>query len=120
MQRIKWDKGFSRKPEVCQLARLLGIQRVDATVLWMEFFEWADSHTADGSIPGLRADDLDVILHHEGFGQAAVATGWVIEERSALRIKNFDRHNGRSAKARLLNAERQQRWRDKGNGSFDV
>ena len=81
--------------------------------MWMEFWSWADDQTVNGSIRGVGADDVDAIVGQVGFARTGVDVGWLIFDDRGLLIPNFTRHNGMSAKRRLLDAERQQARRDK-------
>ena len=112
---IKVSTNLPEKPEVFQIARAIG-KNVDHTVgLLFRFWCWADLNTVDGYVDGIEADDVDAIVRQEGFCRAMEIAGWVECNKicGGLTIKNFSRHNGESAKKRLLKNERQARWRAK-------
>lgn len=108
---IKWEKGFAEKDEVAATAVILKLDLANAAVLWMRFFEWADSRTADGYVRGATQGSLDMVMRQSGFAAAGVACGWLKFDDSGLQISNFDRHNGKTAKARALAIERKRRLR---------
>jgi hypothetical protein len=126
MSWIKWAHGLSRKPEVMQIAYRLGRPRHEVAGLLMEWWEWTDvnvniDESASGfdpdSCPGVvrvGADGLrmiDAITGVEGMAEALVAVGWASIENGNLVLPNFGRHNGKSAKARALDAARKRACR---------
>jgi hypothetical protein len=126
MSWIKWTHGLSRKPEVMQIAYRLGRSRHEVAGLLMEWWEWTDvnvniDESASGfdpdACPGVvrvGADGLrmiDAITGVEGMAEALVAVGWASIENGNLVLPNFGRHNGKSAKARALDAARKRAGR---------
>jgi hypothetical protein len=101
-------KGLSRKPEVLTIARLTGLSRRVVADTMMEFWEWADSETADGSIPKLTPTDLAIVIPetNETFWLAVVQAGWLRVDASGLAIPNFERWLGKNAKRRLMETRR--------------
>lgn len=123
MSWIKWTHGLSRKPEVMQIAYRLGRSRHEVAGLLMEWWEWTDvnvniDESASGfdpdACPGVvrvGADGLrmiDAITGVEGMAEALVSVGWASIENGNLVLPNFGRHNGKSAKARALDAARKR------------
>lgn len=76
----------------------------------MEFWEWADSETTDGRLPGVTLEQLcEIVLDTTlDFWLAVVEAGWLQVDGNALIVPNFDRWMGKSAKKRLENTERQR------------
>ena len=120
---IKWQKGLTRKPEVIQIAARLGLSRHAAAGLLMEVWEWADDNVEiDETLSGSEADtrpgsvrlgDSPTLLFDATFGvsglaDAMTAVGWMIVRSGSLAFPNFARHNGKSAKARALDASRKR------------
>jgi hypothetical protein len=71
------------------------------------FWAWANRQTADGNLPGVTEAWIDRYLGITGFAAALLKVGWLIElPAGGLAIADFGRWNGKSAKARLLNARR--------------
>lgn len=123
MSWIKWTHGLSRKPEVMQIAYRLGRSRHEVAGLLMEWWEWTDvnvniDESASGYDPdacpgvvrvgedGLRM--IDAITGVTGMAEALVSVGWASIENGNLVLPNFGRHNGKSAKARALDAARKR------------
>jgi hypothetical protein len=110
---IKVTTNLSTKPEVFKLARLIGTNVDHAVGMLFRFWCWADLITVDGVVDGVVARDVDDVVYQEGFCDALAQTGWVeiLPNNSGIRLPNFERHNGESAKKRALKNERQARWR---------
>lgn len=123
MSWIKWTHGLSRKPEVMQIAYRLGKSRHEVAGLLMEWWEWTDvnvniDESASGYDPdacpgvvrvgedGLRM--IDAITGVAGMAESLVSVGWASIENGNLVLPNFGRHNGKSAKARALDAARKR------------
>ena len=111
---IKVRTNVRDQREVFVTARRLGLARDHAVGLCVRFWAWADSQTTDGIIDGIRPADIDAVVEHEGFAAALVDAGWLLVDERGVIIPNFDRHNGESAKKRVLAAERKRRQRDDG------
>jgi len=105
---IEWEKGLARKPEVLRLARLLGSTPQHAAGCCMMFWEWAEDVTENGIIPGLTAEDVSFAAGVEGIGEALAEVGWLIETGDAVVLPNWERHNGKPAKRRALDALRKR------------
>ena len=112
---IKWEKGVWRKPEIWSTARLLQVTPAQAVLYWFRVWEWADDLTIDGWIAGITRADVDDIAGKIGFAAAGEDVHWLKFEDDGLFLANFDRHNGKSAKRRAVNAERQRLYRDAGH-----
>lgn len=107
VQKHTWQKG-----EIRQVARTLGISLGDAFLAWFRLYAVLDELTADGSIPFYSAADADQDAGLKGAGQAFAKVGWLLFDQHGCTVVNWKRHNGESAKARALKAERQARYRD--------
>jgi len=103
---IKWTKGFARKAKVIITATQLSISRVQAAVLWMTLWEWADNETVDGWIENITAEHVDMIVEHPGFAHvgASPQIRWLIFDARGLFLPEFKVHNGKSAKKRAEDA----------------
>lgn len=133
---LKWVKGLTRRREIVSIASAIRHQSVsnpsscqhDAmtraqssgrnerrviAAACMEFWEWADAETTDGSLPGVSTDFIDDLVGIVGFSEQMMSVGWLTQTPTGLEIAHFERHNGDSAKRRAQNAAAQQRRRDK-------
>lgn len=111
MDWLKVQKHTWRKAEIRQVARILGVSLADAFLAWFRLWSALDELSADGSIPYYTADDADSDAGLPGAGEAFAHVGWLLFDAHGCAVVHFDRHNGASAKARSLKAERQARYR---------
>lgn len=107
---IKFELITLDKPEVCQLADLAGIDPDAVVGKLLRVWGWFDQHTEDGNAPSVSKKLLDRLVGVSGFCEFMIQVGWMIEalvlEESLIKLPNFDRHNGATAKKRLLTAKR--------------
>ena len=108
---IKVEITTPNKTEIRAAARICGITRERAFLAFFELWTYFDANTATGLLPNLSLDDVDDISHVENFGKALVQVGWIVEEAGGLSVTNWNRHNGKSAKARGLMEKRVQKHR---------
>ena len=109
---IKLEHATPGKPEIYRLSRMLGVSRGDAFLLAVEWWVWLDQNSCNGHVTLLLRQDIDKIVHCDGFATAMEAVGWLkfdAEDRCA--VTNFDRHNGKTAKNRALTKDRMKRSR---------
>lgn len=108
---IKWECGLTRKREVAIIARELNISRREAAAMCMEFWEWASEQSTDGMLAGLDPATISELLGIPGFAEAMLAAGWLKASTGAVQVPNWERHNAKPAKERLLAAERKRKER---------
>jgi hypothetical protein len=96
-----WDD-----PRVGRLCDLTG--NTECCVIGALYWLWstADQHTEDGVLPGLSLRQIDRKTGVDGFGDAMCSIGWVADHPDGVRLVRFEEHNGKSAKRRLLTAQR--------------
>jgi hypothetical protein len=111
---IKLETATPYKPEVLRIAEMLGVPRQHAFGIIAEFWCWLDQNCSNGSVTHLSLLSIDAVTHCPGFAASLADVGWGKIDLSTgiLTIKNFDRHNGSSAKSRALNKNRAQRHRN--------
>lgn len=118
---IKWEKGLTRKPEILQIAAHLKIPASQAAGALMLVMEWLDDNIGEYSHDGharvtlksLTVGVIDVIAGVTSFGEAMLEVGWVRLEGGTLVFVNAGRHNGKTAKTRLLANNRKKRERSR-------
>jgi len=117
---IKWTKGLAKKPEVLAIAARLGMSRHAAAALLMEVWEWTDDNVIVRDVSGSEPDKapgcvqlgdnaasiFDATFGAPGLADAMTAVGWISIRSGSLEFPKFSRHNGKSAKARALDALR--------------
>ena len=103
---IKMDVRLPEKPEVWQIAGMCGIE-VDAVVgKLLKVWGWFDAHTESGNAAGVTYPLVDHVAGVTGFAEAMSFCGWLVQDGTSLILPNFDRHNGKTAKNRILTAKR--------------
>lgn len=80
----------------------------EAAVVGALYWLWAtaDQHTEDGIMPGLTLKSIDRKTGVPGFAQALCDIGWLADHPDGVRIIDFEKHNGTSAKKRCQTAKR--------------
>jgi hypothetical protein len=112
---IKWVKGLHQRPEVLQMAEALDMDPRDVAGRLMVVWEWADSVTQDGNVPGVTAFHIARLSGVKTFPAAMQKCGWLHVTREGLTFPHFDHHLGQSAKKRAKTAIRVARHREKCN-----
>lgn len=103
---IKFELTTLDKPEVCQLADLANID-MDAVVgKLLRVWGWFDQHTESGNAPSVSKRLLDRLTGVSGFCDLMKSVGWMLEDDGVISLPSFERHNGKTAKNRLLTAKR--------------
>jgi hypothetical protein len=115
---IKVEKSTPDKPEVLRIARELSIDRDAVFGKLMLVWMWFDANSVDGVVDGAVDEDVDALVRHPGFAISMRSVKWLETTseqigKEGLRLPNFDRHNGETAKKRALKSEYQARWRSK-------
>lgn len=113
---IKVESSTPQKPEVVKMARILKKQRSQVFGALVMVWCWFDRNSVDGHVDGMVSTDIDEIAGLTGFAGAMIEVGWLWCDaaQQTLKLPNFERHNGESAKKRSLKNERQARWRSTG------
>ncbi|WP_433886657.1 DnaT-like ssDNA-binding domain-containing protein [Pseudomonas vranovensis] len=103
---IKFELTTLDKPEVCQIADLADID-LDAVVgKLMRVWGWFDQQTEKGNAPSVSKKLLDRLVGVTGFCEHMKSVGWMDESDGVISLPHFERHNGKTAKNRLLTAKR--------------
>jgi hypothetical protein len=123
LQWIKVTKELPEKPEVWMIAEYLGIEPDAVVGKLIRVFSWFDDHSEDGSAPTSAIPLLNRIASNAKFVEAMKISGWIFENEEEISgkffknsqkifLKNFERHNGGTAKSRALTASRQEKMRN--------
>lgn len=103
---IKFETSTSDKPEVWFIADRLGIDPDAVVGKLLRIWAWFDDHTEKGNAPSVTKALLDRRVGVTGFCDAMIEAGWMLEEDGFVLLPHFDRHNGKTAKSRVLTAKR--------------
>jgi len=103
---IKFELTTLDKPEVCQIADLADIDPDAVVGKLMRVWGWFDQQTENGNAPSVSKKLLDRLVGVTGFCEHMKSVAWMIEADGVISLPHFDRHNGKTAKNRLLTAKR--------------
>lgn len=103
---IKFELTTLDKPEVCQIADLADIDPDAVVGKLMRVWGWFDQQTENGNAPSVSKKLLDRLVGVIGFCEHMKSVAWMIEIDGVINLPHFDRHNGKTAKNRLLTAKR--------------
>jgi hypothetical protein len=115
---IKVESATPDKPELVRMAQILGIDQDAVFGKVFRLWAWADQNIAladdvgndegnDDSVTTIVTEAfVDRLTFCSGFAKAMVATGWLVFTEDGIRLPNFKRHNGETAKTRALTARR--------------
>ena len=112
-QWIPWVVGLQQKSEVVRMAKACGVHPYEMAARCMIVWSWAQEQTVDGIVHGLSPADVSSTVGIPGMGEVLESVGWLVDVGDAIAFPNWERFNGRPAKARLLAAERKRRERSR-------
>jgi hypothetical protein len=109
---IKFELATLDKPEVLEMAELLGTSSDDVVGKLLRVWAWFDQQSRNGDAGGVTGNTLfrfiDRLVASQGFASSMKKVGWLTDSG----LPNFDRHNGETAKNRALTRKRMKRMRD--------
>jgi hypothetical protein len=118
---IKVEHVTPDKPEVVNMADMLGIDQDAVTGKLLRLWIWADQNSLDGCALSVTKAFINRIVFCNGFATALEKVGWLNTEEGILHLPNFTRHNGVTAKKRSDSNRRMTKSRDKKkNGCANV
>ncbi|QHF39624.1 hypothetical protein PspS34_15715 [Pseudomonas sp. S34] len=103
---IKFELTTLDKPEVCQIADLADIDPDAVVGKLMRVWGWFDQQTESGNAPSVSKKLLDRLVGVIGFCEHMKSVAWMQEVDGVISLPHFERHNGKTAKNRLLTAKR--------------
>ena len=112
----KWIKVETHTPdkaEVRHIARLCHCTKAEAFLAFFRVYVWLDEESDDGHVDFFTPADADEIGGLTGLGAALAEVRWLTFGPTGAVVANWDRHNGKSAKKRCLEAERSRRQRER-------
>ena len=114
---LKMECCLPEKPEVFQIAGIMGMDPDEVFGKLFKVWRWFDAHTESGNAASVTFALVDRVCGVTGFGEAMAFVGWLAQDGRNLTIPNFDRHNGKTAKDRGLTAKRVAKSKVKSNGA---
>jgi hypothetical protein len=104
---IKMSVELTTHPKVMQLAALLRSEKHRVIGGLLHVWSIFDAHTEDGILNGYTPEFLDKTIGWRGFSRAMISIGWLSHiNPNCLSIKDYEEHNGTSAKRRAQDASR--------------
>ena len=97
---VKFEMTTPDKPEVIEMARLLRIDQDAVVGKLLRLWIWADENSVNGNAMSVTSAFLDRQTFCKGFAAAMRSVRWLEGEDGSLTFPRFDRHNGKTAKAR--------------------
>jgi hypothetical protein len=104
---IKMSVELTTHPKVMQMAALLKSEKHRVIGGLLHVWSIFDAHTEDGILDGYTPEFLDKTIGWKGFSRALISIGWLNRiTPNCLSIKDYEEHNGTSAKRRAQDASR--------------
>lgn len=103
---LKIQVDLPEKSEVWAIAGTLGCDPDLVVGKLIKVWRWFDAHTENGNAVSVTYALIDHVSGVTGFAEAMNYAGWLIQDGRNLVLPNFDRHNGKTAKNRVLTAQR--------------
>jgi len=111
---LKFEINTPEKREVLAMTVELGYDDPDLTVgKLLRVWRWFDQHTVNGNALNVTPALFDRLIGVTGITNSMVNVGWLIVNEAGLTLPNFERHNGKTAKARVLTAVRVANHKDR-------
>jgi hypothetical protein len=118
---LKIEASTPDKPEVFLIAQALQMTPEEAFGRLFKVWRYFDQHTRDGNELGVSDSYIDHIAGVTGFGKAMRDVHWLDwadNNMVGVKLVNFDRHHGKTAKTRALTARRVATHKQRsGNGA---
>jgi uncharacterized phage protein (TIGR02220 family) len=106
---LKIECGTPDKPEVFEIASALKISLPEAFGRLFLVWRLFDQRTEDGNAPSVTSAYIDFVAGVPGFSEAMRKVGWLAggeDGKAGISLPEFDHHNGKTAKSRVLTARR--------------
>lgn len=109
---IKIEHSLPSKPEVMQLASLLGLEEMAVVGHLVLFWSWVDQNLSPECpvVSGTKSG-LDRVAGRDGFATAMVAVGWLLFDGDKIEIPNYGHHLSTSAKKRAMDSRKKRNQR---------
>lgn len=115
---LKIEANTPEKEEVLAITCRMGWDDADLTVgKLFKLWRWFDQHTVGGNAARVTTALLDRVVGVSGFCEAVRAEGWLDITDAGVSLPRFDRHNGKTAKARAQTAKRVEKHKGNAKGN---
>jgi len=108
---IKIEHSMPDKPEVVLLADILRIDQDAVAGKLLRVWIWSDQQSVSGDDLTGTESFIDRLTNCPGFAAGLLKVGWLNSRNGRYSVPNFDRHNGQTAKSRVLSRDRMKRSR---------
>jgi hypothetical protein len=110
---IKIESGLPNKPEVMQLADLMGVDELQVVGHLVLLWSWCDANMSlDCPVVQGTKKGLDRVARRDGFVDAMVTVGWLsVGDDGSIHIPNYDHHLSKSAKTRANEQKKKSKQR---------
>jgi hypothetical protein len=98
-----WSKIENTMPwkfELIEMADILNKDRQTMVGIFVEYIVWVNCYCETESFPISVLSSIDNQLNCPGFCDALEQVGWIKKSKNEIKIINYDRHNGNTAKSR--------------------
>jgi hypothetical protein len=108
---IKMRVDLHDDPAVIALSHALKLDEFAVVGRLHKLWAWGDRHMLDGYASKVSAQWIDRYVGCNGFARRMQAVGWLERIDGGIAFPRFDRHNGESAKLRVVSTERKRHLR---------
>lgn len=115
---LKFEASTPEKPEVLAITVGMGWDDPDLTVgKLLRVWRWFDQQTVDGNAAGVTPALLDRMIGVSGLCGEMQKVGWLEVHDGGVRLPGFEKHNGNTAKKRVLTAKRVAKHKTNASGN---
>lgn len=111
---IKIRKDLITDPDVVNIATLCGLDEFGVAGRLISVWSWLDTHSVDGRRVPIADPFLDRLTGLAGFAAAMRRVGWLTGNAGSLTFPDYEKHNGKTAKNRAVEAKKKAFTRGKG------
>lgn len=112
---IKMRAALHENTHVVQIAAELNLDELHVVGILWRLWSWLDSQSVDGALVPVSSAFVDRLARVPGFSKAMRTAKWLSGDDGSLTFTRFEEHNGATAKARALTAQRVEKARTQQN-----
>lgn len=103
---IKLKVDLSTNPKVVRISSALKADRLRTVGALHAVWSLFDTHSEHGELVGYSPEILDEMIGWKGFSSAMISVEWLSVNDNSLSMKDYEEHNGTSAKKRAQDSVR--------------